>query len=242
MFRDMYIAPIMFVEALFGCLLIPKIASVNSIYGNGLSGGVLTGLAVSGIIPNIETFYGFVATLSSVFVLFCIQTMIDSRNIRKTISIWSNCFGMSCYGITSGIALRLVDGDAFIKYTFSLMLSILTVSYSLGNRYIEYASNTKDKLPLVMYSLSAPVGMVIGEYSGVTSLSSDILLGASAGTFLMFGINNLISYTKPVSVLYLENSGKKYNSFFVCLSVLCGLVISLILQSSLFTKTMNLIN
>jgi hypothetical protein len=42
MFRDMYIAPIMFAESLFGSLCIPRLTSINSLYGNGLSGGVLT--------------------------------------------------------------------------------------------------------------------------------------------------------------------------------------------------------
>ncbi len=113
MFREIFVSPLLFIEGLVGCLLLPKISIINPSYGNAASGGVLTGLATVGIIPQIQSFWGRVVVLATVFLLFCTQNIIDNHNIRKTMSLWTNCIGMSCYGFISGLSLSLVHGHEF---------------------------------------------------------------------------------------------------------------------------------
>lgn len=233
MFHDLLISPILFVESLFSTFVLSKVTSINPVYGNSASGAILSGLSVTGIIPEIESFIGLIMILASMFILFCTQTLTEFHNSKKTISIWTNCIGLSCYGLVSGLSLSLTSGLDFVQYTASIVLSILAVSYSLGHRYIEYISNFKEKIPLLMFSLSTPIGMLLGTYVDIDSIDSDILLGISAGTFLMFGINNLISSGKNMNNVYLENQEHTHSRIFMCLSVLIGLIISGVLQSSL---------
>jgi hypothetical protein len=239
MFKEIFISPVLFVEAMAGCLILPKLTSVNPVYGNAASGSILTGLAIVGIIPQIDTFWGHVVVLITMFILFCAQTIVDNHNTRKTISLWTNCAGMSCYGLMSGLSMSLVFGYEFVRYATSLAISILAVSYSMGHRYIEYITESNDRLPLVLYSLSTPLGLIAGRYSGLSAINSDLLLGASAGTFLTVGIQGLLSHSKTVQSLYLETEPIKPNSLRVCASVLAGLTIAGILQSSLFTLALD---
>lgn len=242
MFEEIFMSPVLFIEAIFACLVLPKITIINPVYGSAASGGVLTGLATVGIIPQIESFWGHVVVLATMFALFCIQTAVDNHNSRKTISLWSNCVGMSCYGLVSGLSLSLVYGYEFIRYAVSLVISTLAISYAMGHRYIEYVSESNDRLPLILYSLSTPVGLVVGRYSGLSDVKSDLLLGVSAGTFLTFGIHSLLSHSKRTSALYLETPEKKYSNVILCCSVLVGLCVSGILQSSVFTSIMDNVN
>ena len=119
------------------------------------------------------------------------------------------------------------------------MLSILSISYSLGYRYIEYISDFKEKIPVLIFSLSTPVGLLIGRYSSLDSANTDILLGISAGTFVMFGINNLLLAGRNTDNVYLETAPKPNNKLFVCLSVFIGLTISGLLQSSVISNIVN---
>ena len=238
MFQDILISPIIFVESILSAFLLPKATSVNPDYSNAASGAVLSGLAVTGIIPEINSFIGLVMTLVSMFILFCMQTVVDIHNSKKTISIWSNCIGLSSYGLVSGLSLSLTSsGLEFLQYTASIMLSILAISYSLGYRYIEYMSDFKDKLPILMFSLSTPVGLLIGRYSGFDSVNPDLFLGISAGTFIMFGINSILMAGKNTDNVYLESEPKPNNKLFLCLSVLLGLSISGLLQSSIIADS-----
>ena len=244
MFQEILISPILFVEAVFGCLVLPKITSVDPVYSSSVSGGVLTGLSTIGIMPQIHSFWPRIAILATMFVLFCLQTLVDHHNARKTISLWTNCFGMSCYGAISGLSLSLVSGYAFVQYVASILVSTLSISYSLGNRYIEYVSNSNDRLPLILFSLSTPVGLVVGRYSGLSFFSdSELLLAISAGTFLTFGIQSLLSHSKLISDLYIvPDDSHRPNSFLVCFSVLLGLSLSGFLQSSFFVSPSLLIS
>jgi len=236
MFQELFISPIIFLESILSSFILPKATSINPAYGNAASGAILSGLAITGIIPEIKSFIGLVMTLVSMFVLFCIQTVTDVHNSKKTISIWSNCIGLSAYGLISGLSLSSTVGLEFVQYAASIMLSTLAISYSLGHRYIEYISDLKDKIPLLLHSLSTPLGLVLGRYSQLDSINSDLLLGISAGTFLIFGINNIFSSEKINDNAYLETQPKLNNKIFICLSVFAGLVISSILQSSIITN------
>lgn len=242
MFQEIFISPVLFIESIIGCLVLPKLSIINPVYGNAVSGGVLTGLSTIGIIPHIDSFLGHIVVLSTLFVLFCIQHSIDLHNSRKTISLWTNCVGMSCYGLISGLSLSLTSGYEFIKYAVSLIVCTLTISYAIGYRYIEYITKSNDRIPLLMYTLSTPLGLVIGRYSGLSYVSSDLLLGVSAGTFLSFGINSMLSHTKSVSAIYLDKEIKEHNNILLCFSVLCGFVLSAILQSHIFIDIINSIN
>jgi fumarate reductase subunit D len=243
MFQEIFISPVLFIESLIGCLLLPKMTVINPVYGNAASGGVLTGLATIGIIPQIDSFIGQIMILVTIFVLFCVQNVVDVHNSRKTISLWTNCLGMSCYGLVSGLAMSLTDGYEFIKYATSLIISTLAISYAMGFRYIEYVSRSNDRLPLIVYSMSTPVGLLIGRFSGLSHIKSDMLLGVSAGTFLTFGIHSMLSHTKPVSALYLEEDNKKkIKNILLCFSVLCGFVVSCLLQSRIFTNIVDSIS
>ena len=236
MFQDILISPVIFIESILSSFILPKATSVNPDYGNAAAGAILSGLAVTGIIPEISSFIGLVMTLMSMFLLFCIQTVLDVHNSKKTMSIWSNCIGLSSYGLISGLSLSLTSGLEFVQYTASILLSTLAISYSLGYRYIEYMSNFKDKVPILMFSLSTPIGLLIGRYSGLDSINTDILLGLSAGTFVMFGINSILTAGKNTDNVYLESTPKPNNKLFVCLSVLVGLSISGLLQSSIISN------
>ena len=239
MFQDLLIFPILFIESVFSAFILPKSNSVNPDYGNAAAGSIMTGLAVTGIIPDINSFIGLLMTLVSMFVLFCMQTFIDIHNSKKTISIWSNCLGLSSFGLISGLSLSLTSGLDFIKYASSIVLSTLAISYSVGFKYIEYMSNFKDKLPVLMFSLSSPIGLVIGRYSGLHLVNTDILLGISAGTFIMFGLNSILMAGKNTGNVYLESQPKSNNKLYVCLSVFTGLTISGLLQSSIFSVDTN---
>ena len=230
MFREIFISPILFLESLACCFLLPKVTSIDPVYGSAASGAVLTGLAVTGILPEIESFVGLVMSLISMFVLFCIQTIAEGRNSKRTISLWSNCVGLSCYGLVSGFALSLTSGLEFVQYSTSIMISTLAISYSIGNRYIEYISNLKDRIPVLLFSVSAPLGLAVGRYTALSSFNTDILLGLTAGTFLMFGINNVLSANKSTNV-YLENPPDSMKNPLICAAVLCGLTVSALLQS-----------
>lgn len=234
MFQDILISPVIFLESVLSSLILPKATSVNPDYGIAASGAILSGLAVTGIIPEINSFLGLIMILVSMFVLFCMQTVLDIHDSNKTISIWSNCFGLSSYGIISGISLSLTSGLEFVQYTASIILSTLAISYSLGYRYIEYIPEFKDKLPILMFSSSTSVGLLIGRYFGLDSINTDLLLGISAGTFLMFGINNILMVQKKENI-YLEPQQKKSNKKLICLSVLIGLTISGLLQSPIIS-------
>ena len=161
MFQEIFMSPVFFIEGLIGCFLLPNISIINPVYGNSASGSVLTGLATIGVIPYIDSYYGQVAMLATMFVLFCIQTMVDNHNARKTISLWTNCLGMSCYGAVSGLALSLTSGYNFVRFAISLLLSTLAISYAMGHRYIEYVKESNDRLPLIMYCASLPLGLVV---------------------------------------------------------------------------------
>lgn len=241
MFKDIYIAPVLFLESILGCFMLPKIASINPAYGTSMSGGLLTGFAVSGIIPQIHSFYGYVSALCAMFVLYCVQTAIDSQNVRKTVSLWSNCLGMSSYGLVSGVSLSLVTGHKLIHFAASLIISTLAISYSLGNRYIEYVSRFKDKVPLLAYCASTPIGMIAGKYSGIDTASSNVLFGVSAGTFLMFGITNLVSHSKHSALSYLDESVRSHNDSIICMCAFVGLAVAAFLQSPLFIDMMVLV-
>jgi len=237
MFQDILISPVIFIESIISSFILPKATSINPDYANAASGAMLSGLAVTGIIPEIDSFIGLVMTLVSMFVLFCIQTVIETHNSKKTISIWSNCIGLSSYGLISGLALSLTSGVDFVQYASSIMFSTLAISYSLGYRYIEYISDLKDKLPILMFSLSTPVGLLIGRYSGLDSVNTDLILGISAGTFVMFGINSVLMAGRNTDNVYLETEPKPNNKAFVCLSVLIGLAVSGVLQSSILDSS-----
>ena len=56
MFQDILISPVIFFEAIISSFVLPKFISFNPDYGNAASGAVLTGLAVTGIIPEIKSF------------------------------------------------------------------------------------------------------------------------------------------------------------------------------------------
>ena len=242
MFNEVYFSPLFFLESLFGIFVLPRFSSINSSYGNALTGSVLSSLAVSCIIPDIDSFSGTLAMIATMYIYFCTQTIIDFKNLVKSIAIWTNCLGMSSYGIISGIAMILSDGDDFIKYTFALCFYNLGVSYSLGNRYIEYSSKLKDKLPLLMYSLSIPIGIIIGKFSKINSFNSNVLLGVSAGTFLMSGMSTLNSFSKNVSSLYLDTQEKQFKQILIYVFVLLGFGITLVLQSSLFGDIKSLVD
>ena len=237
MFHDILFSPIIFLESIVASFVLPKATSINPVYGSAATGSILSGLAITGIIPEINSFIGLVMSLVSLFALFCIQTMIDIHNSKKTISIWSNCIGLSCYGLISGISLGLTSDIEFIQYAASIMMSTLAISYSLGYRYIEYISNFKDKIPIVLFSLSAPLGIMLGRYSPLDSLNPDVLLGISAGTFLFFGMHNIINSGKSTDNISLENQDTQSNHLVVCLCVLAGFILSTVLQSSLLTDS-----
>lgn len=229
MFQELLFSPIIFLESILSSFFLPKATFVNPVYGNTASGAILSGLAIIGIIPQIESFIGLLMTLISMFVLFCIQTVVDIHNSKKTISIWSNCICLSSYGIVSGVSLSLTSDVEFIKYAASIMISTLAISYSLGYKYIEYVSEFKDKIPIILFSLSTPIGMLLGEL--FDNKSSDLFLGISAGTFLMFGINNIFNSESSENSLSLGTQ-PKLNKNLVCFSVFIGFVISAVLQSS----------
>ena len=237
MFQDILISPVIFVESIISSFLLPKATTINPDYANAASGAMISGLAVTGIIPEIDSFIGLVMTLVSMFVLFCMQTVVETHNSKKTISIWSNCIGLSSYGLISGLALSQASGVDFVQYAPSIMFSTLAISYSLGYRYIEYISVFKDKLPILMFSLSTPVGLLSGRYIGLDSVNADLMLGISAGTFVMFGINSVLMAGRNTDNVYLETAPKTNNKSFICLSVLAGLVISGVLQSTIIDSS-----
>ena len=232
MFHELLISPIILLESIFSSFILPKATSINPEYGNAASGAILSGLAITGIIPEINSFIGLVMALLSMFILFCIQIVLDVHNSKKTISIWSNCIGLSAYGLISGLSLSLTSGLDFVQYAVSIMLSTLAISYSIGFRYIEFMSDFKDKLPVLLFSLSTPLGLVVGRLSDLDLVNTDILLGISAGTFIMFGINSVLMAGKNTDNVYLESQPKQNNKLYVCLSVLIGLTIAALLQSS----------
>jgi len=241
MFPEVLLSLIFFIESILGCFILPKLTQIDSVYGNSISGGVLTGLATVSLIPRINSFHGFLTLLITIFVASCGNTAINAHNYIKTISIWTNCFGVSCFGIISGFSLGVTDGYEYIQLATSLIISFLAISYSVGNIYIEYTTQFIDKLPILMFSLSTPVGLILGKLLHLTDTKSSVMLGISSGTFLFMGMNNILVQNKKVSDKYLENN-KKYNQIFISMSVLCGLTISIILQNTIFTLIMDSIN
>ena len=88
-----------------------------------------------------------------------------------------------------------------------------------------------------MFSLSTPFGHLLGRCVGLDSVNMDLLLGISAGTFVMFGMNSVSTARKNTDNVYLESKPKVNNQVFLCLSVLVGLTISGLLQRSVIAES-----
>ena len=234
MFQTIFLAPVLFIESLMGCFILPKISKINPVYINAFSGSILSGVAVVSILPNIQSYYGRVSLLSSMFIMFCFQYLIKYRNTRKSVALLTNSLGLGFYSLLSGLSLSYVDGHDFIQFATLLVFSSLAISYSLGHRYIEYAITFKERSVLLLNCLAAPLGLIAGSYTGFRDLNSDIVLGASAGSFLLLGFSNLFSHN-PTNALYLDNSNQiTVNHKLVCLCTFVGFVIVCFLDSALF--------
>ena len=158
MFQTIFLAPVLFIESLMGCFILPKISKINPVYINAFSGSILSGVAVVSILPNIQSYYGRVSLLSSMFIMFCFQYLIKYRNTRKSVALLTNSLGLGFYSLLSGLSLSYVDGHDFIQFATLLVFSSLAISYSLGHNvsFSEYGE--------VMASLTGVAGdPVVGK-------------------------------------------------------------------------------
>ena len=220
MIESIYLYPTLVIES-FVMFFISKYIQGCPKYGLALTGAMCIGLSVSDIIPKINDKLGNYIQLITIFMIYILQENIQIRNKLKQISLWSNSLNYSLFGILSGLCLT-TDNNLIM-----ILISICSTSYELGNRYIEFATDFKEKIPLIIYSLSTPVGYLISTF-----ISEYIYInGLSSGLFFSYGILHIFNSFQCISNL---NMLKKYS---LLLCVLFGLVISLHIRSNDIQQT-----
>ena len=179
-----YIYPSIFVETLL-VLLLSKYIQFSPNYGLSISGAIFTGLSVLDLIPNLTRNDKYIS-LISIYLIYMIESYIQYRNQIKSMSLWTNCLNVSMFGVLSGVCF-------FQKNMYiSVLISIFSTSYALGNRYIEYTTNYKDKVPILLYALSTPIGVYLSYY-----IPSDMSInGLASGIFFSYGLLNVVDSFK----------------------------------------------
>jgi len=210
MIDSLYLYPITLFESLITIFVVSKYSKLNPNYGLCLTGALCIGLS---LLDSIRTDIDTYIHLSILFIIYAIEQYIEFRNKFKSISIWTNSLKYSLFGILSGLCLLNN------QYIITVLSSIYTTSYALGYRYIEFATDFKEKIPLIIYVLSTPFGIFIGSFIHqkicVTALAS--------GLFFSYGISNIYHSFKCNNL----NIFKKYA---LLLCILFGLIIASIMN------------
>ena len=170
------IYPIIFLESLFSLFILPKYIQLSCEYGTSLTGGLLIGLYSIELLPQYHTTYDYYIQFGTMFVLFAAEFYIERRNKIKHISLWMNSLKYIIYGFLSGLCVYEYNMEFFI----SILISNFTTSYTLGHRYIEYISDFKDKIPLILYVLSIPFGYFLNSHIDISFLGLVNLYNSSS--------------------------------------------------------------
>lgn len=231
---QLYYAPLIFITSCLTYLSSSKLIIEKKIF-HAITGGSLIGFSLVGLNPSIqyESFYISLCTVCST-IFFFILNMLSSHHNTKHLSLVTNLTHNSIYGLFYGFILSYTSGLEFIQYIVSLLLCNFTTSYSLGIQYIEYSKY----LPL-LYSLSLPLGLVIGNFIDFENLN--LLHAVSFGALFMSGSKHIIdSLTKSNNDLYLQDQSN-INYRILCFIVF-GVIISCLIQSPLLTNINEVVN
>ena len=112
MFNHLYLAPLLFVESLIGCFVLPKLTSVNPSYSSSLTGGILSGLAVTGILPEIQSFNGYlnIAESSSAALIAQAAKLQDTDFAQETARLAKNAI-LKNYSLAMVAQVQNADED-----------------------------------------------------------------------------------------------------------------------------------
>ena len=221
-----YLIPAYFIESLFSLFVLSKV-NVNPDYLISFSRSSLISYSLISYVPKIYSFIGQICMLSTIFLLYCLNYIYRKTVFIKTIAIWTNSIYLSIFGLIVGILIASLDQENNI--CILILLYSMSSSIFLGNKYIEYVDSFHDKLPLLVYSLSMPIGISLGYATKSNVLDSSIVYGCISGTFLSLGyFFNDFFYSVDLS----KNS-KVFSTRIILLCILCGFIFSSLLYKNI---------
>ena len=122
---DILMPFVVFVQSILCIFFMSRRMTINSSYGTALTGSAMLGFSSISLIPQINSYNGYIIFLTTVFVLLCIDQLIVNHNKKKKLALWSNCIGLSTFGLLSSVSLSMLENVNTLKVM--IVLSIYTI-------------------------------------------------------------------------------------------------------------------
>jgi len=172
-------------------------------YMNGFSGSIMFSTALIHLIPELSEYqlsdypFPFLFVIISFYIIMFIEKIIFhvhhhevTVNVRnELISNLANVSAVGLHGIVAGINLGMShDNETLIHMFVSIISHKIFASYAIGNKLFRSRSKLAIILPLILFNLMTPGGIIIGMYINNISLWLNMILSSIAtGAFLYIG-------------------------------------------------------